>query len=210
MTTGDEQYLRERSHGPGNESRKGFNWRLPLYGALGACVVFLLIIVYFSDIFVLLYLLGVSTIIVILLLVTIVIRMRPRQRLSILLTLVAYVTVTGALFINYGELRPSLRWLLWSHRYKAELLAAPDLADGDLKHIEWDGWGWGGNDTVVYVVFDPTDSLSAAAKSHSPGRFRGIPCEVPRVRRLESRWYSVVFYTGPIGAIAHEGAVLRR
>ena len=196
MTAGHEQYLRERSHGPGNESRKGFNWRLPLYGALGACVVFLPIIVYFSDIFVLLYLLGVSTIIVILLLVTIVVRMRPRQRLSILLTLVAYVTVTGALFINYGELRPSLRWLLWSHRYKAELLAAPDLADGDLKLIEWDGWGWGGNDTVVYVVFDPTDSLSAAAKSHSPGKFRGIPCEVPRVRRFESRWYSVVFYTG--------------
>jgi hypothetical protein len=152
--------------------------------------------VYFSDTTVLLYIFGVSPIIVILLLVTVAIRKRPRQRLSILLTLVAYVTVTGALFINYGELRPALRWLLWSHRYKADLLATPDLADGDLKHIECDGWGWGGNNTVAYVVFDPIDSLSAAVKSHSQGKFRGIPCEVPRVRRLESRWYSVVFYTG--------------
>jgi len=47
----------------------------------------------------------------------------------------------------------------------------------------------------VFLVFDPTDSLSAAAKSHSPGKFKGIPCEVPLVRRLESHWYTVRFYT---------------
>jgi hypothetical protein len=172
-----------------------FNWRLPLSGALGACVVFLPIMVYGSDIALILYILGVAPVIGILSLATVAIRKRLREPLSILLTLVAYVTVTGALLMNYGALRPALRWLVWSHRYKAELLAAPDSANGELKHIEWDGWGWGGQDTVVYLVFDPTDSLSAAAKSHSPGKFRGIPCEVPLVRRLEGRWYSVVFHT---------------
>jgi hypothetical protein len=58
-----------------------------------------------------------------------------------------------------------------------------------------DGWGFAGSDTVVYVVFDPTNSLAGAAKSRAPGKFKGIPCEVSRVRRLESQWYSVVFYT---------------
>ena len=29
----------------------------------------------------------------------------------------------------------------WSHRYKVEVLAQPAPANGELKHIEWDGWG---------------------------------------------------------------------
>jgi len=70
-----------------------------------------------------------------------------------------------------------------------------DAAVGELKHIEWDGWGWGGQDTTVYLVYDPADSLAAAAKGQKPGKFNGIPCEVLRVRRLESYWYTVQFYT---------------
>jgi hypothetical protein len=49
--------------------------------------------------------------------------------------------------------------------------------------------------TEVYLVFDPTDSLSRSASSRQPGKFDGIPCEVNLVRRLESHWYSVQFYT---------------
>jgi len=59
-----------------------------------------------------------------------------------------------------------------------------------------DGWGWAGQDTVVYLVFDPADSLSLAASSHQSGKFAGISCEVPYVSRLESQWYTVTFYTG--------------
>jgi hypothetical protein len=56
-----------------------------------------------------------------------------------------------------------------------------------LKHVEWESSGWGPiGPTIVYLVFDPADSLSAAAKSHQAGKFSGIPCEVPRVQRLES------------------------
>jgi hypothetical protein len=44
-------------------------------------------------------------------------------------------------------------------------------------------------------VFDPTDSLTEAARSGQPGKYSGIPCEFFRVRRLESHWYTVQFYT---------------
>ena len=91
--------------------------------------------------------------------------------------------------INYA------RWLVWSRSYKAEVLAQPDSANKELKHIEWDGWGWAGMDTTVYLVFDPTDSLSQAANSHHSGKYSGIPCEVHLVRRLEDKWYTVQFYT---------------
>jgi hypothetical protein len=67
---------------------------------------------------------------------------------------------------------------------------------GELKHVEWDGWGFpGAGNTDVYLVFDPSDSLAAAAKKHQPGKFDGIPGRVPRVSCLESRWYAVLFYT---------------
>ena len=82
-------------------------------------------------------------------------------------------------------MRSEVRWLWSSKTYKAQVLAQPVPANGDLRHIEWDGWGFAGSDTVVYLVFDPTDSLATAASSHGPGNFKGIPCEVPEVRRLE-------------------------
>jgi hypothetical protein len=88
------------------------------------------------------------------------------------------------------------RWVVRSRQYKAEVLAQPDPANNELKHIERDAWGWGGEDTMVYLVFDRTDSLSQAAKSHQSGKYNGLPCEVSRVRRLESQWYTVQFYTG--------------
>jgi len=99
------------------------------------------------------------------------------------------------LFENSHELHTTTRWLLWSKDYKADVLTQVS-ANGALRHIEWDGWGgFGAGDTYVYLVFDPYDSLSTAARSHSSGKFSGIPCEVYRVRRLESQYYTVVFYT---------------
>jgi hypothetical protein len=85
---------------------------------------------------------------------------------------------------------------LWSRQFKAEVLALPAPVNGELRHVEWEATGFAGVANVtVYLVFDPTDSLAAAAKRHSPGKFAGIPCEVFRVLRLESHWYSVLFYT---------------
>jgi hypothetical protein len=65
-----------------------------------------------------------------------------------------------------------------------------------MKHIEWDAWGFpGAGYTTVYLVFDPNDSLSAAAKNDSNGKFSGIPCGVSPVHKLESHYYSVILYT---------------
>jgi hypothetical protein len=85
--------------------------------------------------------------------------------------------------------------VLWSKDYKTRVQAQPNLVNGSLKHIEWDGWGFAGANTVEYLIFDPNDSLWTAARSHSSGKFSGLPCEVLRVRRLDSHYYSVLFYT---------------
>jgi hypothetical protein len=171
------------------------NWRLPLFVVLGASIALLSMMVYspYGD---LLYILVIGPLICLGLLLAAIIRKKPRQRLSILLALVAFLASSAALLKNEGTLRPSIRWQLWSHQYKAGLLAQPTPAKSELKHVEWDGWGFvpSGNN-VVYLVFDPTDSLAYAAKTRAPGRFNGLPCEVPLVRRLERQWYSVRFYT---------------
>ena len=124
------------------------------------------------------------------------IRRRPRQSLSTLLTLVAFLGTSWSLLRNESTIRPSIRWLLWSRRFKAEVLAQPAPPNEGLRHLEWEATGFAGvANSTVYLVFDPTDSLVVAAKSHSPGKFGGLPCEVFRVLRLERYWYSVQFYT---------------
>lgn len=102
--------------------------------------------------------------------------------------------IAVAIAWNFNAVRSAARWLAWSQHYKAEVLAQPNVSE-EWKHIEWDGWGWAGQDTTVYLVFDPTDSLSTAAQEHRPGKFNGLPCEVYAVDRLEKNWYAVRFYT---------------
>jgi hypothetical protein len=109
---------------------------------------------------------------------------------------IIYIAISFAMLRNSYEIRSVSRWLLYSGRYKAEVLALPEPSPKEFRHIEFDGWGGiGAGDTTAYLVFDPDDSLSTAAKNHVPGKFLGIPCEVVRVRRFESHWYSVLFYT---------------
>jgi hypothetical protein len=132
------------------------------------------------------------------LLVMTAIRKRWRQSLSMLLTVVVLVGLSAAFLRGENLLRPSIRWLLWSHRFKTEVLAQSVPPDGELRHIEWDGSGFAGMDNTVYLVFDPAETLASAAKRRAPGKFSGIPCKVPRVLRLEDHWYSVPFYTNEV------------
>jgi hypothetical protein len=175
--------------------RDRFDWRLAFYAPVGALILFVPIMIYGIDIVEMLYLfVAVPTISIILLVVAI--RQKGVRRLVVLSILVVYWAVSWGLFKNSRELRTTTRWLLWSKGYKTEVLAQPDSANGALKHIEWDGWGFpGAGNTVVYLAFDPNDSLSTAARIRSPGKFDGIPCEVYGVRRLESHYYLVLFYT---------------
>src|ERR1700730_9965193 len=173
-----------------------FNWRLPTYAAVGALVL-VSVATWTSEsiVYALMVVLPVSLILGISSLRAAITK-KPRQFLSRLSMLIVFWIVSVALLRNYFEIRNASRWLLWSDRYKAAVLAQADSANGELKHIDWDGWGFpGAGDTTVYLVFDPTDSLASAAKSHQPGDFNGIPCKVPLVGRLEGRWYAAIFYT---------------
>jgi hypothetical protein len=175
--------------------RDRFDWLFPFYGAIGALLLFVPTMTDGTRIVGTLYL-FVAVPVISLILVVAAIREKGLRRLAVLSMLVAYSAISWGLLKNSDELRTATRWLLWSKEYKTKVLAQPDSANGALKHIEWDGWGFpGAGDTVVYLIFDPNDSLSTAAKSHSSGKFGGIPCEVPRVRRLETHYYSVLFYT---------------
>jgi cell division protein FtsW (lipid II flippase) len=179
-----------------------FNWRPPSFAALLAFVVFFSIAICQADtgLFLYLFLAGpiLAAISITLLAYTAIGKGRSKRR-TLLPALAAFWVVSTIFFVfdikHPSAIRTRTRWLLWSHNYEDRVLAQSASANGEFKHVEWDGWGWGGEDTTEFLVFDPTDSLSAAARSQQPGKFDGIPCQVPRVSRLESHWYTVVFYT---------------
>jgi hypothetical protein len=164
------------------------DWRLSVYTVLGGLILFT---IGPYDLSVIAYLFIAS--IVSMFLLTDAIGKRRRQSL---LALVILWAVSAVLVQNYSAIRDQGRWLVSSHGYKVKVLAQPNSATAEMKHIEWDVWGFAGaGDTTVFLVFDPTDSLSEAARNHHPGKFDGIPCEVSFVRRLERGWYAVRFYT---------------
>lgn len=128
--------------------------------------------------------------------------MKVHSKRWVIFAVLSAAVVLGTLILTalaiwlYSPARMAVRWLLWSRDYKSAVLSQPTSSNRDLKHIEWDGWGWAGENTIVYLVYEPTNSLSTAASTGQSGKFAGIPCEVPSVRRLESDWYIVTFYTG--------------
>jgi len=179
-----------------------FNWRQPTCAALLAFAVFISIAVCQADTAFFLYLFFVGPILIvtsIAMLIYAIIGKGRRMRLTLLSTLAIVWLISAVLFVyqvyDQSVVRTTARWLVWSHNYKDKVLVQQPPTNGDFRHVEWDGWGWGGQDTTVFLVFDPTDSLSSAASIHQSGKFDGIPCAVPEVRRLESQWYAVRFYT---------------
>lgn len=180
-----------------------FNWMLP------SCAAALVVLAYVSmafwaedaEFFLSVLLIAPALILAsISLSIYAVVRKGRKTRLTFLSTVGVLWLTAIAMFLlapRYDySLRTAARWLIWSRDYKAEVLAEPPSKHGNFKHTEWDSWGFvpaGG--TTAYLVFDPSDSLSGAAKSHGAGRFDGIPCAVYDVNRLEKNWYTVVFYT---------------
>jgi branched-subunit amino acid ABC-type transport system permease component len=178
-----------------------FNWRTQIYLVLGALVFFGAINLLEADasLFVSLLIWAILCACIILLLIYAVVS-KNRHRARRPLLVLAILWTISVIFFEFGRshpiaIRSAARWLVWSRDYKAQVLAEPQRPSGELKHVEWDGWGMFAQDTSVYLVYDPTDSLSAAAMTHQPGKFDNIPCKVPLVRRLETHWYSVMFYT---------------
>lgn len=171
-----------------------FAWRPSLYTAIGTSVVFFLLVMWNADADVL-YLLGVIPIASLVLLILIA-TTKGSSRLSTLSMLAVFGTLSWILMHHSFEVRATGRWLIWSKSYEAQVLAQPYPNKGELRHIEWDGWGFvPAGDTNVYLVFDPTESLSQEIKRHSSGKFVGIPREIWKLHRLESHWFYAVFYT---------------
>jgi hypothetical protein len=177
------------------DSRKNsLNWQLPLYAAVGTLLLFLPFVLSSADFGEFFYVIFAVPIVSLVLIVIAFLKKGRHWRAALSMLIVCWI-VSVALVGNYSAVRDAARWFLWSNGYKARVLAQPISESGGLKHTEWDGWGFVGEDTVVYLVFDPDNSLAAAPKDHPPGKFSGIPCKVPRIRRLESHWYAVMFYT---------------
>jgi hypothetical protein len=183
-----------------NEAGK-IDWRSLSYAAIFEFVVFVSLTILEEDI---LFPLAVVLVVPLLFITNIVvllyatIRKRLRQLQQTLVTLaVLWAVPTFVLLYNLAnpfQLREMARWLVWSREYKAEVMAQPTSANGDLKHIEWDGSGFAGSARQSLVLaFDPEDTLSPVAKSHQ-GKFNGRSCMVARVYRLEMHWYAVLFY----------------
>jgi hypothetical protein len=172
----------------------GAYWKLPLLVVAASAVGFLLLIVYTAYFFFWIPFISIIICLISLILMAITaISKKQRQIISPLLAIIAFVAVAAALSAGGEALRSSLRWLLWSPRFKAELLAQPSPRNGELKHMEWDATGFAGvANSTLYLVFDPSDALAIVTL---PGKVAGLPCEVPLVRRLEKHWYAVRFYT---------------
>jgi hypothetical protein len=168
--------------------------RLFLYCVAGI-VVFSPLVITSSDLSGLLYfLVAVPAVSIVLGIWTF--RRKGRSRLVLIATLLFYWLLSGLIFRNFSVVRDASRWLFQAKTYKASVLALPAPPNGDFRHVEWEGWGFAGaGDTTVYLVVDPSDSLSEPAKNHLSGKFAGVSCAVYRVHRLEKHWYTVAFYT---------------
>ncbi len=178
--------------------RRSANLVLVVLGAVIALIASLLTILFSSDLGTLLYLVAVAlfgTGFVGLLLAIEFLRKGRQMSVRAVMVFAAFLAVTAVVVLNQSHVRPRLHWLMWSQRYKSEVLASTARPDGEFKHVEWDGDGWGSGftgDWMGYIVFDPSDSLSEATKKNVPAQYGGIPCTVIRIRRLEKHWYSVV------------------
>jgi len=181
-------------------------WRLPPYVASAGFVIFTPLAFLHPDTYLFLTVFVVApalfaiSVVLIVWLVRDAVGNNQRQVLPILSALIILWAIPASFFLyNFShlfELREAARWWASSHEYKSEVLPQPASAKGELKHIEWDASGFAGvANNTVFLVFDPADTLSTAAKSRQSGKFNGIPCEVRLIRRMENHWYAVLFYT---------------
>ncbi|WP_263385722.1 hypothetical protein [Granulicella arctica] len=179
-----------------NEAKQvSFNWWLPVSGAIGAVLLLSPTLIWGNDAGAFFGSIPLAIVIAVVLLAVALTRLR-RQSLAVATMVIIFVVLAFSLFRASDYLRTSTRWLVRSQSYKTQVLNEPTPVNGSLKHVEWDGWGFpGAGDTTVYLVNDPSDRLREVSKQRSPGKLNGLPCEVVRVRRLESRWYTVLFYT---------------
>ena len=121
-----------------------------------------------------------------------------RSRLSMLCVTAMLWGLTPSLLKlgdRYGALVDTrLRWWCWGGYYRRLVLAQP-ARNGELRHVEWDGWGIAGNETTAYLVFDPDAVVPPPAGLREGGQVGGIPCGVADTDLLGAHWSIVTMYT---------------
>ena len=173
---------------------KPWSWKLHLTGAVAALVICLQQMILGNETGPFL-IAALVTLIVGIVLLIVFFRTVRRQPLAALSMGIFFVISLVIFWKTAGDIRRTGRWLLEAKEYKAEVLAQPTPPSNELRHVEWERWGFAGSgDTVGYLVYDPTNALAAAARTRAPGKYNGLPCTVYRVQRLENGWYAVEFY----------------
>ena len=174
-----------------------FNWQFALCAAMAAVAISLGIYLLKSWDFVgfayVLLVIPIVAVCVLGLALLCVFRRRFRNGASLLIALIVFAGVSLQLERYSSTLRADILWLLHSGEYKSEVLAQPAPTNGALREIDWFGWGMFAQDTEMYIVYDPKNSL--AHRNPATGKYGVLRCDVWRVQRLEDHWYSVTFYT---------------
>jgi hypothetical protein len=171
-----------------------FAWCFPLCVAGSGALTLFPLTVSSSDLSVIFYALTTVPLVCLFFLIP-SFKYRGKQRVAAVSAFSAFLIFTAILNTHFVDIRDAVRWSVHGRAFRAEVLAQSDLTGASLRHVEWEGWGFAGSDTTVYLVFDPTDTLAAAAKKRSSGKFGDVPCEVFRIRQREKEWYTVQFYT---------------
>lgn len=180
-------------------ARGSFSWRLFLRAAAIGLLVFVATACQADSSLSLVFLVAPALVLVSI--ASLIYALVRRRQLRTILATLTLLWAIAACFVLYNRehpfaIRETARWLIWSHEYKQQVLAQRTSVNGNLKHIEWDASGFAGvANNRAYLVFDPTDTLSAATGNNQAAKFDGRPCKVWAIRRLEKHWYAVLFYT---------------
>jgi hypothetical protein len=111
------------------------------------------------------------------------------------IAVVTFVCVSFAMSHSETHLRPWARWLIASSSYKSQVIAQPITDPSGIRFIEWDGWGWAGMDTNVYLIYDPSDTLKFGAHKVQGKKSVEITEKAQFIQRLEHNWYSATLFT---------------
>jgi hypothetical protein len=171
-----------------------------LWVAGGAGIVAAIVALYlsaFSDpLGALLYLVLVVAPLLLIALLAMFVRPWRQKWLTITSAVTIYLICTAVGLRFFPRYRFDVRWVVTAKHYKQEILNQSSPANGQLRHAEWDGWGFApSGNTTVYVVYDPSDSLLKSGGSYREVSLTGLPCDVSDIQRLQQSWYAVVFYT---------------
>lgn len=170
------------------------SWRFILVGAVASILLLFSLFLFSKDptLYELFLIVPCVAVLIFILLLLLAVPRTRRASTKLLLATAAFIA-TGIIGSRFEEtLRPAIRWVFFSRKFKLHVLSQTAQPSGTFKHVEWDGWGGTPvGDWTAYVVFDPADSLRTVTGRPHPGEVRGIPCGVLRVQSLEPHWYSV-------------------